>query len=160
MDNLTLHTDWPLAIATDITGASSLITITALSMHQPRHDNGTDYATLYNALAAAPARGVQCVVYMPDSSSSHPATSQNRTTAAALARLGCTVHTIPVSRLLHAKTVSIDDAIIWVGSGNWSAAAAHFNHECYLRANAPQLAARLREHWQKTLLEGIYSWQK
>jgi len=154
MENLTLHTDWPLAIAADITGASSLITVTALSMHQPRRDSGTAYSTLFNALAAAPARGVLCVVYLPDSSISHPATAQNRTTAAALHALGCKVHTVPVSRLLHAKTVAIDDALIWVGSGNWSAAAAHFNHECYLRAAAPGLAVRLRAHWHNVLVSG------
>ena len=61
--------------------------------------------------------------------------------------LGASVHFLQVDNLLHAKTLSIDESIAWVGSGNWTAAASAHNREAYIRCHSPNMAHSLSRHW-------------
>lgn len=72
----------------------------------------------------------------------------NQRAAATLHAVGIRVAFAPPANLLHAKTVTIDESIIWCGSGNWTAAATAHNHESYLRVISPALAREMLDHWQ------------
>lgn len=143
---------WADRMAADLDAAKTSVLITSLSMHPPRANSQNAISRLWGAMQAAAARGVMVDVVLAATSKSHPATAFNNAAAQTLYAAGCRAHAAPVGRLLHAKTACIDDAIIWIGSGNWTAAASEYNHEAYLRAESPELAARLRGQW---VLEGF-----
>jgi len=148
MNNINLLFSWAAPLAADIDAARSSILISTLSMHPPRTQSGNNLCRLFDALAAAAARGLAVDVIMAAVSGSHPATSFNHAAAASLASMGCRAHFAMPARLLHAKTAVIDSFIVWVGSGNWTAAAATFNHEAYIRAESSVMAASMLEHWK------------
>lgn len=147
--NTTLHHNWAEPLTLDITSAKHTVYITTLSMQLPRKPGATPHHNLITALIAAAARGVRVDVAFPRPSKAHPACAFNRHVAEALHATGVKVWFAPESNLLHAKTATIDERITWVGSGNWTAAAANHNHEAYLRAECPALARQQLRHWQK-----------
>jgi len=153
-ENTTLHFEWAAPMATDIDRAMTSICISSLSLHPPRASRASNIGRLWDSLEAATGRGLSLAFFMPQSSKAHPATAFNESAAARLHAIGATVHTLPSAYLLHAKTVSIDDAIAWVGSGNWTAAGSTHNREAYLRAESSRIAARLRNHWYEELKKG------
>lgn len=134
-------------MAADIAAAARCVTISSLSLHPPRKSNTANIAHLWTALAAAVKNGSIVTVYLPAPSKAHPATAMNQAAAHRLHAIGVLVVFVPSVRLLHAKTVSIDDKIAWVGSGNWTAAATAHNREAYLRVDSPTIARRLAQHW-------------
>ncbi len=147
MNNIDLHFKWAAPLAADIAAARYSVMISSLSMHPPRGRSGNNLGLLFDALAAAAARGVTVDIVLAAVSKSHPATAFNNAAAATLAALGCRAHFARPERLLHAKTCVVDFEIVWVGSGNWTAAAATFNHEAYIRAESCAMAATMRDHW-------------
>lgn len=60
-----------------------------------------------------------------------------------LIALGVKAFLLPSMKLLHAKTVMIDNKIAWAGSGNWTAAASNHNHEFYIRTTDPLAVSAL-----------------
>jgi len=152
--NTTLPFEWAAPMTADIDAAQVSICISSLSLHPPRAAKESNIGRLWSALEAATARGVEVLFFLPQSSKAHPATAYNESAAAKLHHIGAKVHTLGAAHLLHAKTVSIDDALAWVGSGNWTAAASAHNREAYLRAASPLVAARLRLHWLNELAKG------
>lgn len=149
IENVTLRPAWALALAADIAAASWAVNITTLSFQIPRHPNDTPHGQLIAQILAAPLRGVRVNVSMPAPSKTHAACAFNLLSAKTLADAGCFVWWAPPANLLHAKTAVIDDNIAWVGSGNYTAAAANHNRECYMRAASHQLARDLLMHWKQ-----------
>lgn len=148
MENTELHFEWAAPMAADIAAASASVVVSSLSLHPPRKSALTNIGQLWTALEAATANGCAVDFYLPTPGKSHPATAMNSASASRLFAIGVTVIFLPLVRLLHAKTVSIDGQIAWVGSGNWTAAASAHNREAYLRAASPALARRLADHWR------------
>lgn len=145
--NTQLFFEWADPLCADLREARSRIIITALSLHPPRTSADKPIFRLWQALSEATGKQVQVDFILPLPSKAHPATMQNMSAAQKLHDLGAHCHFAPADRLLHAKTVAIDNQIVWIGSGNWTAAASAYNHECYIRADTRALAIRLREKW-------------
>ena len=147
MQNTELVFDWAPPMADDIAAAGVSVMVTALSLHPPRKQSGSNISQLWDALRSAVNNGASVSFFLPLPSRSHPATAMNGDAGQRLHAMGVKVHFLRVDHLLHAKTVSIDGRISWVGSGNWTAAASTFNREAYIRAECPSLAASLAAHW-------------
>lgn len=140
-----LHTaGWPTALADDVSHCTVALSLSALSFLPPRAQRFDPFTRLWLAIDAAARRGVILTVAMPAPTLAHPATLRNDSAAATLRSIGAVVSLVPPTNLLHAKSVIIDHAIAWVGSGNFTAAAAHHNRECWLRTDDAQVAADLR----------------
>lgn len=139
---------WCAALAAECAAAQHTIHMTALSMHAPTaHAHGA-WPYLWSALANAVTRGVEVHIWLAAPSSIHPATRGNITAGRAAAAHGIHTHYVTGTNLLHAKTAVIDAHAVWIGSGNFTSAAAHHNHEAYLRADCPRIAAELIHRWQ------------
>ena len=143
-----LGATWAERMAADIAGALDHILITTLSIQKPTQMVHGSYAKLYQSLLDAAKAGVETHLYLPASHKSHPATLKNNGMANELAKAGVQVHQIRVSHLLHAKTCVIDNKISYIGSGNWTAAAANHNHEGYIRAVCEKLALDIKARWE------------
>jgi phosphatidylserine/phosphatidylglycerophosphate/cardiolipin synthase-like enzyme len=148
MENTTLHTAWAQPLADDIAQARHSVLLSSLSLQPRKPGSSNPVSRLWDALETAVRAGASIIFMLPQPSTSHPATAYNLTAANNLSALGARPVFAPPSNLLHAKTCAIDDRIIWIGSGNWTAAAAAHNREAYLRCESPALAQKLREHWQ------------
>jgi phosphatidylserine/phosphatidylglycerophosphate/cardiolipin synthase-like enzyme len=140
----TVHTtDWSQALRRDIESAALCVSLSSLSMLPPTPRQAGAWPELWRALLAAPQRGVATTVVLPKPTSVHPATLQNYKAAVLLAAARVRVLWCPGPRLLHAKTCAVDKRIAWVGSGNFTQAAAAHNHEAWTRLEDPPLAAHL-----------------
>lgn len=154
MKNINLFFDWAQPLTNDLDSACDSVLITALSMHPPRDNSTGPISRLWAALQAAAARGIRIDVILAGASKAHPATAMNNATAARLHAIGAHHHAAPPARLLHAKTAVVDNSIVWVGSGNWTAAASAHNHEAYIRTIHADMARAMRAHWQAVGLIG------
>lgn len=149
MENTTLHTDWASAMALDIAMARSSVLITSLSLQTAETCPGHPLGMLWAAMHEAAQRGAAITFILPQPARSHPATAYNIHAGYALQAAGVRVIYAPTGNLLHAKTVTIDESIVWVGSGNWTKAAAAWNHEAYVRCQCPALAVRMANYWRE-----------
>lgn len=139
--------DWAINMARDCTSARQSISASALSLLPPRHTTDSPFGQLWQAWCAAAARGVPVVFFLAAPSKSHPATAQNITAGALARAAGMSARYVPQPGLLHAKTLVIDERIVWIGSGNFTAAAAHYNHEIYCRFESVEIAQRILTRW-------------
>ena len=139
-ENTDVFKFWAEAMATDCASAKKSITLSALSLHAPAKPLNTPFGRLWQSWIDAAERGVNVELYLPAPTKIHPATLQNRQHGIRAAANGITVHFVPQPELLHAKSCVIDSAIAWVGSGNFTSAAAHHNHELYLRCADARIA--------------------
>jgi phosphatidylserine/phosphatidylglycerophosphate/cardiolipin synthase-like enzyme len=146
---ITVHHAWAEPLALDCEAALSHITISSMSLHAPRGATRTAYARLWRAWCNAAARGVRVAIYLPQQTATHPATLQNNSSATAAHANGIAVHFVPAPRLLHAKSVLIDQSICWIGSGNMTMAAAQANHEIYVRFHSRDIAADIAHRWHQ-----------
>lgn len=148
-DAHTLHlTHWAAAMAADCNAAQSDIALSALSLLPPRTNSPGEWPTLWQALIAAAARGVRVTLYLAKPSPINLATTRNHGTAATANAHGIACRLIPGPHLLHCKSLTIDSRIVWIGSGNFTSAAAHHNHEAYIRAARPDFAAAVLARWK------------
>lgn len=153
-----LHTAaWMAALTNDIYHAKRSVRITALSINPPRDHQGSPLAMFWHALSVQKRDGIQVEIITQAPSKNHPATLWNQNAAQYAAFLGIPFTFHPMPRLLHAKTVLIDEQIAWIGSGNFTAAAASHNEEAYLRTDDPATAAALFDFHGKLILntEGL-----
>lgn len=134
---------WAERMAHDFDNARSLIECTALSFQAARKPALTGHPRLWQALCDAASRNVCVAITIPAATPSHPATAYNNAFAYQANQRGIVVHQIPMPRLLHAKTAIIDCEISWVGSGNFTAAAASHNFEAWIRTTDHQTARDL-----------------
>jgi phosphatidylserine/phosphatidylglycerophosphate/cardiolipin synthase-like enzyme len=141
--------DWAAAMRAECDHAQTSILITALSVLPPGRDASGPWPELYAAWKTAAQRGIKVRVWLPAPSAAHPATRQNHTSAIKMAAAGLFPHLVPGAKLLHAKTCTIDCKSVWIGSGNFTCAAAHHNHEAYLRADCAHIARELAARWEQ-----------
>lgn len=153
--NTELHFEWAEPLAADIAAAQSSLLVTALSLHPMRKVSASPLGRLWLEIAGAAARGLLINFILPAPSRSHPATAMNGQAADALRAVGARCHFAPPARLLHAKTACIDARITWIGSGNWTAAAASHNHEAYVRTVCPVIAERISARWATAFFLGV-----
>jgi phosphatidylserine/phosphatidylglycerophosphate/cardiolipin synthase-like enzyme len=139
---------WAATMAAECAGAQKTIHISALSMLPPTPNATGDWPDLWRAWCAAAKRGIAVNVWLPAPTPIHQATRQNSTTGGKIILNGMGIHYITGSRLLHAKTAVIDARTVWIGSGNFTAAAAHHNYEAYLRAECPTIAKQIIDRWE------------
>lgn len=123
--------------------AETRVSLTALSFLPPRREKSDDFGDLFRAIRAGIKKGVEVRIIMPGSHIANPATLGNTRTGNHLLEEGCTVVLRKSPYLLHAKTAVIDHKSAWVGSGNFTAAAAHFNRECWLETDDQKCVADL-----------------
>ena len=143
---------WAGRIAADLKTARESAILTALSILPPRPSQPSDLAAMIAEARAAAARGVAVIVVVPAPTKAHPATGRNASTARDLIADGVTVRLLNPANLLHAKTCTIDGRIAWVGSGNYTHAAATHNHEAWLRTTNPGAAYAIAK-WQRALAD-------
>lgn len=143
MNTLIFMHEWAQEMALDIGAAQYSVHITTLSMQPPRHPGASPHHALFSALSGVAKLGRRCQVAMPAPSKAHPATAFNRYAADWLMHAEVLTHWADPARLLHAKTCIIDRHIVYIGSGNWTAAACNYNREVYIRADSADLANRL-----------------
>lgn len=146
-----IHVKWAQTLTQDIKRAKTSISITALSMHITKGSATGVYAALFYELETAIKRGIAVSIYLPAASKIHPAASQNFTTLEHLRKLGALTHQVGLPSLLHAKTCVIDNRIVFIGSGNWTAAAAGLNREIYARIIDEKIALELLSHHSNLL---------
>lgn len=146
--NVHLAENWAQELAVDCANAAYGITISSLSMQPPRHPSLTDFGILWQSWVDATRRGVRVEFFLASPSKSHPATARNASAGALAFQAGMHVRYVPQPNLMHAKSIIIDDKTVWIGSGNMTAAAAHHNHEIYVRFEAPEIAARIKKRWE------------
>jgi len=147
--NLYYHGEgWAEHMAAECEKALRSIHISALSMLPPTPHAQGSWPELWRAWCAAAKRGVRVDVWLPAASPIHPATKGNRGAGNTIQLSGMYIHHVTGNRLLHAKTCVIDEQQIWIGSGNFTAAAAHHNYEAYLRADCPEIARQIVARWK------------
>ena len=143
---VTLHGhDWADALADIVLEARKHVTITGLSYLFPGRTTQSAWRALHSAIALAPAREVQVHIMLPSPSSAHPATSNNARTARQFEPYRVRVSLIVPTKLLHAKTMLVDNRLACVGSGNWTQAAACHNFEAWTVTDDPAVVAQLRQ---------------
>lgn len=135
--------DWCGSMAAQCATAQRSIHMSALSMQAPRQDAIGTWPDLWRELCAAARRGVRVDIWLPAPSPIYPASKGNQATGQRIVDEKMHVHFVTGNRLLHAKACVIDTASCWIGSGNFTAAAAHFNHESYLQTVCPVIAGRI-----------------
>lgn len=143
-----IHFDWTTALAEDLDAAQFDVHVSTLSFNHPSGSATNKLTIAIRALQSAAARGVLVHVYMPAPSPSHPATLQNGSAADRLHAKNIHVHLQPLPGLLHMKAIVIDDAVTWVGSANWTQAAATHNLEAYARLESVPLSQQTRAKMQ------------
>jgi phosphatidylserine/phosphatidylglycerophosphate/cardiolipin synthase-like enzyme len=147
--NVSYHGEsWGADMMEDCKRAAKSIHISALSMLAPTKNGSGSWPDLWNAWCAAAQQGVRIDIWLAAPSGIHPATRANVSAGYAIIGAGMYVHYITGNRLLHAKTAIIDAEIAWIGSGNFTAAAAHFNHEAYARIESEKIARQLITRWE------------
>lgn len=147
--NISYHgNNWADALAAACSQARETIHISALSMHPPSANAIGDWSRLWRAWCDAVRRDVLVAIWLPIPSPIHPATLRNTTAGRAILAAGMQIHYVKGPRLLHAKTAVIDARSVWIGSGNYTAAAAHHNHEAYLQADCPRIARAVIARWE------------
>ncbi|MFT3817374.1 MAG: phospholipase D-like domain-containing protein [Rubrivivax sp.] len=104
---------------------------------------------LLDALIAAGARGVAVRVLVDQDQPDDPyhSTVINSAAARALRDGGVAVRVDSRERLLHSKALSIDDALLVMGSHNWSAGSYFGFDDLSLALRAPALALQFRQRF-------------
>lgn len=142
-----LAENWALEIADDCTRANNSIIISALSLQLPKANAETPFSKLWKAWIEAEVKGVSVEFFLAAPTKAHPATTHNGLCAEKLFDSKIITRFVPQPNLLHAKSVIIDRCICWIGSGNMTAAAAHYNHELYVRFVSPEIAEKIINRW-------------
>jgi phosphatidylserine/phosphatidylglycerophosphate/cardiolipin synthase-like enzyme len=146
--NITMHENWAEPLATDCSAARERIQISALSFSPPRKPSLTPFGLLWREWCNAVDRGLKVDIVIAAQVAHNAATLSNNSSAGFAAEQGITTRFVPPDRLMHAKSIVIDGRIIWIGSGNMTASAAHKNHEIYCRFESVEIAARIEARWK------------
>jgi len=100
---------------------------------------------IMQAMQTAVLRGVKIDMVVPKRSDQILASAAGRSYYQPLMEMGVHLY-LHQEGLLHAKTISIDDALALVGSGNFDIRSFQLNFELNLLLYGPQPAAHLRYH--------------
>jgi len=147
--NVTYHsTAWAAALTLASAAAKKSIHLSALSLLPPTPNATGTWPELWRTWCAAAQRGVTVDLWLPTPCHAHPATRANFRAGEACAKNGIKIHYVNPSKLLHAKTAVVDEQIAWIGSGNFTAAAAHHNHEAYIEVHSAKIAREIISRWK------------
>lgn len=139
------------ALAYLAAGASRSLKIASYTLSRPGRHTSPAYAAFWQAIIAAPARGVDCRLMHPAPREAGQLSPHTLQTAAELAAAGWKLREYPRARLLHAKLFQADDARAVIGSANFSEAALTSNVEIMVHTDDPRLNTELRDlfrhHW-------------
>jgi len=141
--------NWAEPLAVDCSKATQRIQISALSFIPPRKPVLTPWGILWREWVNAVQRGVLVDIVLAAQVQHNAATLNNNSSAAYAAGFNITTRFVSGERLMHAKSIIIDNRIVWLGSGNMTASAAHLNHEIYCRFESELHAAKIQERWNK-----------
>jgi phosphatidylserine/phosphatidylglycerophosphate/cardiolipin synthase-like enzyme len=140
---------WAGQIATDVDAARTSIVISAISCLPPITPNTGLWSRLWRSYTNAAERGVSVTFILPRPAAAWPATLGNLRAASRMHLDKMSCRFVDSSKLLHAKSVTIDNQILWIGSGNQTGAAANHNHEFYVRSISPENAKAVVEYLYK-----------
>jgi phosphatidylserine/phosphatidylglycerophosphate/cardiolipin synthase-like enzyme len=139
---ISLHLEqWAPAMAADCDAAGVSIHACAISCMPPRTAAPGAWPSLWASWCAAAARGLAVTLHLPAPLKAHGATHYNGEASRIAAAHGIRPRLKIGPRLLHSKALVIDNRIVWLGSGNFTAAAASKNAESYVRIISPDIAA-------------------
>lgn len=128
-------------MARDLDNADSSVILTSLSFHTSRGSSISPYTTLFNALKRCSLANLQCEAFLSNPASKNQAAWRNLSSSLVLSTFGWRVHFPNAGKLLHAKSMLIDQKILYVGSGNFTHSAAHNNWECFIRTDSQSAIA-------------------
>lgn len=103
------------------------------------------------ALRLAALRGAEVDLVVPESSDSHLADAAGRSFFDRLMDTGVRVYRHP-SGILHAKTITVDDAIALIGTANFDRRSMFLNYEVTLVIHDARITADLRNRQQNYIL--------
>ena len=117
---------------------------------------------LLQAMQTAVLRGVRVDMIVPYRSDQPLASTAGRAYYAQLLEINVNLH-LHHEGLLHAKTVTIDDAVALVGSSNFDIRSFKLNFELNLLLYGPEAAAELRHHQKQYMQQStrltLKQWQ-
>lgn len=119
-----------------------------LAMYQLAPIGGSSHAAIANiwqALRAAPLRGVACYAVIHAGSKSLPGQKQARMSSGLLADAGWSVILANPGRIMHAKACVFDARRVLIGSHNWTASALLSNDEITALIDDTEAAAQAVE---------------
>jgi phosphatidylserine/phosphatidylglycerophosphate/cardiolipin synthase-like enzyme len=138
-------TGWAEQLAYECALAQRSIKLCAMSMVPPLANTNNQWVSLWRSWVEASQRGVNVNMWLAAPQSMPAATRGNQGAGAACVRAGIGINFVRGKRLMHAKTVVIDDSAVWVGSGNFTLAACTDNYESFIRVNSSRFAATISE---------------
>jgi len=130
-------------MAADCWNAKKSIHLCSMSMQAPRKNSKNDWEELWFSWVTAVQRGVPVRLWLAAPQQNAAATLGNRGAGACAVAAGIDLRYVRGNQLLHAKCAVIDGERAWVGSGNFTMAAATENHEAYLSISSPRVSLAL-----------------
>jgi phosphatidylserine/phosphatidylglycerophosphate/cardiolipin synthase-like enzyme len=144
IENTRLHSDrWAHELANDCRNAKKSIHLCSMSMQVPKRNTRSDWQELWDEWVRAKLRGVDVALWLAAPQSNAAATRGNGRAGAAAVAAGIKLRYVRGNKLLHAKCAIIDVERAWIGSGNFTCAAACENYETYLSISSPGIAQQL-----------------
>lgn len=147
-----LHLEqWAATMARDCDAAGVSIHACAISCMPPRTNAPGSWPQLWASWCGAAARGLAVTLYLPAPLKAHGATHYNGEAGRLAAAAGMRPRLKVGPRLLHSKALVIDNRVVWIGSGNFTCAAASKNAESYVRIISPDFAAEIVRRLEQLL---------
>jgi len=144
--NIHYHeTGWARALALQCNQAQTTISLCAMSLLVPRLNTKSEWAELWQSWCTAVQRGVRVDIWLAAPQQNAAATKGNASAGSALVAAKIGLHFVRGNKLLHAKTAVIDMQHVWIGSGNFTLAAATENHEAYISMHSPAIAQQITQ---------------
>jgi phosphatidylserine/phosphatidylglycerophosphate/cardiolipin synthase-like enzyme len=145
-ENIHFHAaGWAEEMRTACDSAKISILISAMSMIPPRTGVSNAWRSLFDSWIAARKRGVAVAIYLAAPQQLPTATRGNNDAGAAAVRGDLSIHFVRGSRLLHAKSLVLDEKQVWIGSGNYTLAATSSNVEMWVNFESRVIADRIKK---------------
>jgi phosphatidylserine/phosphatidylglycerophosphate/cardiolipin synthase-like enzyme len=112
-------------------------------MQVPKRNTRSDWQELWDEWVRAVQRGVQVNLWLAAPQSNAAATKGNSGAGAAAVAAGIKLRYVRGNKLLHSKCAIVDMERVWIGSGNFTSAAACENFETYISVTSPNIALLL-----------------
>lgn len=147
-EEISIFNNWAQVLTGAIKNAKQSIDIITFSMTPPRAASANDFTELWDSMVQASARGLVIVIHMPKPTRSHPATLGNLGAAQVAFKSGIETCFLSPVKMVHSKCAIIDRELIFIGSGNWTTAAATRNHETYCSFASKSSAEKMLADWR------------
>ena len=143
------------ALADLITSSRRSVRSMMYALALPVHKQGRHLAPIWDAMLAAPERGVQCSMLLNSTAAYHWLPAPNRDAATILTANGWTINRLrggnSPSRA-HAKIWIIDDRYLLIGSHNLSSGDPDSRLDVSAVLSNPALLAQALRLWRQSLL--------